>query len=573
MESATNQTVGDLLDEISELLELKGESSFRIRAYENAARAIRNMTSDVVDMTERHALQEIPGVGDALAKKIEEFVLTGRMEYVEGLRSEFPSGVRALMKIPGVGPKMAARAYQELGTETLGALEEAARDGTLAALPRMGQKTADNLLRAIERAKQQESARTPIGDVLPFVSSVLGLLHGQEFVHNITVAGSLRRFNDTIKDVDIIGTSPEPERAFDLFMTIPGISQVVARGPTKLSVLTARGLQVDFRIVPDEAYGSLLQHFTGSKAHNVQLREYAVRRGQSLSEYGIVDVESGARQPYADEISFYAALDLPWIPPEMREGTGELEAALARSLPEVVSSEDIRGDLHLHTNWSDGRSKLEEMVASAEGLGHEYIAITDHSPSRPGGLNAERLAAQRIELDEARRRHPNIRVLHGIEVDIKTNGTLDLPNDVLADLDWVVASAHSAFNMDAKEMAHRLVSAIRSPHVDCIGHLTGRLLGRRPPYDLDLDAVFQAAADTGTVIEINASPKRLDIKDTYVRRAIEMGIVIAINTDAHDIGQLSQMEFGVRVARRGWAEACNVINTWPIEDVLQHRRG
>jgi len=570
----TNQSVGDVLEEIAELLELKGEGGFRVRAYENAARTIRHLSTDISEASDAGQLRDIPGVGEALALKIDEYLRTGEMTYLEKLRSEFPAGVRALMVVPGVGPKMAARAYHELQVESLDGLEEAARDGRLAALPRLGQKTADNLLHAIERARRQDSQRTPIGDVLPYVNMILTRLQGNDFIRNLTVAGSLRRFAETVKDVDIIATSPEPERAFELFLTLPGIREIVARGPTKLSVLNERGLQLDFRIVPDDAYGSLLQHFTGSKGHNVQLREYALKRGLSLSEYGITSIETRERQAFADETAFYAALDLPWIAPEIREGTGELDAAIHGRLPALVSVDDIRGDLHAHTDWSDGQGTIDEMVSAAVARGYEYIAITDHSPSRggnPGGLTIERLASQREALAKAQKKYPGIRILHGTEVDIKNDGSLDFPDDVLASLDWVVASIHSTFSMGIDQMTARMIAAVRNPHVDVIGHPTGRILGRRPPYELDVEAVFEAAAATGTILEINSFPQRLDLKDVYVRRVVELGIRIAVDTDAHSVAELGQMEFGVKIARRGWAEPRNIVNTGSIDEILGSR--
>jgi DNA polymerase (family X) len=575
MELATNQAVGDVLEEIAELLELKGESSFRIRAYENAARTIRHLSTDIGEMSDAGALRSVPGVGEALALKIVEYLESGQMSYLESLRSEFPSGVRQLMGIPGVGPKMAARAYHELGIETVESLQLAAEDGRLAALPRLGQKTAENVLKAIERSRQQESKRIPIGDVLPYVNMVMQRLAGHDYVRNLTVAGSLRRFRETIKDVDVIATSKDPERAFELFLGLPGIREVIARGPTKLSVITDRGVQIDFRIVPDEAYGSLLQHFTGSKAHNVQLREYALKRGQSLSEYGIVDAETAERTSFGDEASFYAALDLPWIAPEIREGTGELDAARAGRLPALVTIEDIRGDLHVHTNWSDGTASIDDMISAAVARGYEYVAITDHSPSRggnPGGLSIERLAQQRQALDDAQRSFPGIRILHGTEVDIKNDGSLDFPDDVLERLDWVVASIHSTFSMGIDQMTARMLAVIRNPNVDAIGHPTGRILGRRPPYELDMEAVFAAAAETGTALEINSFPQRLDLRDSYVRRAIELGIKIVVDTDAHSIAELNQIDFGIAVARRGWAQAANIVNTHPLHEVLGRKR-
>lgn len=570
MEEVNNQNVGDVLTEIAELLELKGEGSFRIRAYENAAATIRSLPTDIGDLAEASELRSIPGVGEALALKIDELIRTGHMQYLESLRSEFPEGVRRLMHIPGVGPKLAARVYAELGVQTVEELQAAASDGRLAAMPRLGQRSAENVLRAIERASKQETARTPIGSVLPYLRMVIERLEGHDFVRNVTPAGSVRRFQETIHDVDIIATSSEPEKAFDLFASLPGIREVIARGPTKLSIINDRGLQIDFRIVPHEAFGSLLQHFTGSKQHNVQLREYALKRGQSLSEYGITHVESGDRQAYADEESFYAALDLPWIPPEIRQGLGEIEAARAGTLPHLVSVADIKGDLHVHTNWSDGTATIEDMISAAAARGYQYVAITDHSPSRggdPGGLSIQRLEEQRKVVAEAQERHPEIRIFRGTEVDIKNDGSLDFPDEVLAQLDWVVASVHSSFSMALGQMTQRLVKAIENPNVDAIGHPTGRILGRRPPYDLDMDRMFAAAASTGTALEINSFPKRLDLKDSYARQAMDQGVKIVVDTDAHSVAELGQIDFGVEVARRGWAEPHHILNASTLEDL------
>ena len=576
MEKANNQNVGDVLTEIADLLELKGESSFRIRAYENAAATIRSLSADIADLSEKGELRSIPGVGDALALKIDEYLNTGTMEYLDELRAQFPEGVRRLMRIPGVGPKMAARAYAELGVQTVAELQAAASDGRLAAMPRLGQKSAENVLRAIDRASQQENVRTPIGDALPYLRMVLERLRGHDFLRNVVPAGSLRRFQETIHDVDIIATSDEPERAFDLFLSLPGIREVTARGPTKVSIINDRGLQIDFRIVPHEAFGSLLQHFTGSKHHNVQLREYALKRGQSLSEYGITAVDSGERKTFVDEEEFYAALDLPWIPPEIRQGLGEIEAAKSGKLPHLVQVDDIRGDLHVHTNWSDGRGSIDDMVSAAARRGYSYVAITDHSPSRggnPGGLTVQRLEEQQRALLEAQERHPEIHIFRGTEVDIKNDGSLDFPDDVLASLDWVVASIHSTFSMPIEQMTERMIRAIVNPHVDAIGHPTGRILGKRPPYELDIERVFAAALSSGTALEVNSFPQRLDLKDAYVRRAVELGITIVVNTDAHSVAELAQIDFGVQVARRGWAQPENVLNASSLEELQAYLAG
>jgi DNA polymerase (family 10) len=572
LESANNLRVAAVLQEIADLLELKGEGAFKVRAYENAARTLRHLPEDVASMEAQGRLRSIQGIGDALSAKISEFLKTGSITYLDKLQEEFPPGVRALMLVPGVGPKLAARVYRELDVETLDQLSEAARDGRIASLPRLGSKSAENLIRAIERAQSQDYARTPIGEVLPYVQSLVAHLATDSSIRNVMVAGSLRRFRETVRDVDIIGTSDAPDSAFDMFVTMPGIVEVIARGPTKLSVRTDRGLSIDFRIVPHECFGSLLQHFTGSAAHNVQLREYALKRGQSLSEYGITNVETSERLTFVDEAAFYAALDLAWIPPELREGIGEIGAARSDALPHLVMAEDIHGDLHMHTNWSDGKATIREMVQAARGRGYEYIAITDHSVSRggnPGGLSAERLERQQAALDEVQSEFPDIRILHGTEVDIRNDGALDFDDEVLAKLDWVVASVHSTFSMDRERMTARIVKAVRNPHVDCLGHPTGRILGRRPPYDLDMDAVFEAAARSGTAIEVNSFPQRLDLKDTHVKGAIAAGVRICINTDAHTTGELAQIDYGLSAARRGWAQPQDIINAMPLRDLLR----
>jgi DNA polymerase (family 10) len=568
MRAEHNQAVAEVLREIAELLELKGESPFRIRAYENAARIIEALPEDINEIAGAGRLQDISGVGEGLATKIDEFLKTGHITYLDNLRAEFPAGVRELMRIPGVGPKLASRAYHELGIASIDDLEAAARDGRLASLPRLGQKTAENVLHAIERMRAQGS-RIPIGQALPLVEALVGQLSSHDFIHNLTPAGSVRRFEETIGDIDMIATSPEPQRAMDLFVSLPEVREVIAHGPTKTSIIASQGVQVDFRIVQDEAFGSLLQHFTGSKEHNVQLRDYALHKGLSLSEYGITNLATGQRQMFADEVAFYHALDLPWFPPEIRQGNGEIEAALKGQLPHLVEVGDIKGDLHVHTDWSDGTASLEDMVAAAAGRGYQYIAITDHSAARAHahGLSIERLKEQWEAIAQLQEQYPNLRVLRGSEVDILNDGTLDFPDEILEQLDWVVASIHANFTMPRERMTERLMRAIENPHVDAIGHPTGRILGRRPPYELDIERILVAAAKTGTALEVNSHTDRLDLKDSHVRRAVELGVCIVINTDAHAITNYDNIVYGVRVARRGWARPSDVLNTRSLSEL------
>jgi DNA polymerase (family 10) len=572
MGSATNHTVASLLQEVAERLALKGENPFRIRAYEHAARAIEDLPEDIGELAFAGQLEEIPGVGESIAAKIEEYLRSGRMTYLEGLREEFPEGVREVMHVPDVGPKLASQLYRELGIASIDQLEAAAQNGQLLQLPHIGQKTVDNILHGIARVRAQGSRR-PIGEVLPLVETLTKQLAAHEFIHNVTVAGSIRRFRDTVGDIDLIATSAASERAMDVFTSLPEVRDVIMRGSTRATVITHGGVQVDLRVVPDENFGSLLQHFTGSKDHNVQLRDYALSKGLSLSEYGITDLKTNTHQTFRDETTFYAALGMSWIPPEIREASGEIEAALIGRLPRLIEVRDVKGDLQLHTDWSDGTQSLEAMVAAAAKRGYEYIAITDHSPMRAHahGLSIERLQEQWELISRVQERYPDMRILRGAEVDIHADGTLDYPDDILAQLDWVVAAIHSSFNMSQDRMTARLLCAIEHPLVDAIAHPTGRLLGRRPPVEIDMEMVLATAAQTGTALEINSFLERLDLRDADAHRAIELGTYLVIDTDAHAAIHLDNIRFGVAVARRAWAQPDNVLNTKPLAELLAFR--
>lgn len=561
-----NADVAAALTEVAELLELKNESGFRIRAYENAAKALGNQTEDVRTLVASGGLVKIKGIGSGIAKTIEELLSTGHIVYLDELRSAFPEGVRRLMSVPGVGPSLARRVYEELGVSNLDELRAAAEDGRLALLPGLGEKSAQNVLRAMERVNKQES-RVSIGKAVPVVEELMAVLRDVPGLDNLVPGGSLRRWAPTIGDIDIMGTSTDPTSAMKRFVTLPQVRQVLSHGRTKSTIITDNGLQVDFRIVEVEAYGSLVQHFTGSRDHNIELREYALARGLSLNEYGIQDMQTKARASYQNEEEFYAALGLELIPPEIREGTGEIAAARARRLPNLVSLADIKGDLHVHTEWSDGTLPIEGMVEAARQRGYEYVCITDHSGGIgvAGGLSQERILEQIDAVHAVARASSDIHVLAGSEVDIKRDGSLDYPDEVLERLDWVIASVHSGFNQPEEQMTQRMIRAMENRHVDAIGHPTGRLIGKREPYAVDMEAIFAAAARTKTALEINSFPERLDLVDVHARRAKDLGVMLVINTDAHAPIHMDNIRYGIAMGRRGWAEPANVLNTWPFE--------
>lgn len=556
-----NVQVSNDLREIAELLELKGESSFRIRAYENAARAIDALPQDINVLAAEGELKDIPGIGAGIAQRIDELLATGHTRYLDELRREFPPGVRRLLSVPGVGPTLARRVYRELGVEDLAGLRQVAEDGRLAALKGLGEKSAENVLRGLARTNKEET-RLSIGTALPLAEEFVAALREHPFIHQLIPAGSLRRWAPTIGDIDIMATSDEPERAMDAFVHLPQVADILGHGPTKSSIVARNRLQVDLRIVPAAGFGALLQHFTGSREHNIQLREYALRQGFSLNEYGITTLATGQRQTFATEEAFYHALGLEWIPPELRQGSGEVEAARERRLPRLVTVADIHGELHAHTDWSDGSMTIEQMALGARARGYQYLAITDHSPSVgvAGGLSPDRVLAQIERIHRLDAEMEGITLLAGAEVDIKRDGTLDYPDELLAQLDWVIASVHSGFNQPEAQMTNRLIRAMENPYVRAIGHPTGGLIGKRAPYAVDLEAVFRAAARTRTALEINAQPSRLDLVDTQARRAIELGVTLVINTDAHAATQFEFLRYGVEMARRGWAEADNVLN-------------
>ncbi len=567
----TNEEIAQLFENLGSLLEMQGESTFKIRAYRRAAATIQQLSSPLAQAVQNgEKLTGIPGIGKAIGDKIQEFVTSGQVQTFERAKAAVPEGALELLEIPGIGPKTAVLIGNELGISTVEGLAEAAKDGRLAKLPRMGKRASEGILRHIE-ATRSMGGRTPIGDALPIAESVMAALRASDFeISLLTPAGSLRRWEETIGDVDLVAVTPNPEELGRCLAGLEEVREVLVNGPRKTSVIVEPGLQIDLRTGETDSIGAMLQYFTGNKQHNIQLRDYANRTGLSLNEYGITNMGSGEVETFPDELAFYARIGLPWIPPELRAGMWEIDAALEGNLPRLVEAEHLRGDLHIHSDWSDGGDPIETMVATAASLGYEYMALTDHSQGLgvANGLTPERLRAQRKILDNLQERF-DIRILAGSEVDIRADGRMDFSDEVLAELDVVVASVHNAMSQDRDTMTKRIISAMEHPSVTIIGHLSTRLLGQRPPTDFDLDSVLQAARETGTALEINASPARLDLRDTHAHRARELGVPLVINTDSHHHSELSGGRFGVAVARRAWCEPRHILNTMVLGDFVR----
>jgi DNA polymerase (family 10) len=569
-----NTDIAKVFQDIADFLEIKGETSFKVRAYQRAVRSIAYHPQEVEQLVKQGKLEDIPGVGEAIAKKITELVTTGHLGYYEKLRAEFPPGISTLLNVPGIGPKTAIRLSTELGINSVEELEAAILEGKVASLYRMGDKTAENILHHLQTMRSKER-RIPIGVALPVVEDIVASLLNFPGLHNLTPAGSLRRFRETVGDIDLMGTAEDKDDILNAFVGLPQTREVLVKGSTKASIIAQSGLQVDLRVVEHDCFGSLLQYFTGSKQHNIVLRERGHRQGLKLSEYGIQSRANGKLQKFATEEGFYHRLGLEFIPPELREGQLEIERAEQGAIPELVKLSDIKGDLHVHTNWSDGHDSIEAMALAAQALGYQYLAITDHSAGRgiAHGLNKERLREQISEINQLNQFLRGIHLLSGVEVDIRADGSLDLPDEILKELDIVIAGVHSAMGQEEEKMTQRILRAIESPHVDVLAHPTCRLLGQREPVAVDLEEVFQAAAQTNTAMEINSMPDRLDLKDTHVFRARELGVKLLIETDAHSMKHLDYMRFGVGVARRAWCEVKHILNTVPWEQLLSSLKG
>ena len=546
---------------LADLLELEGEASFRVVAYRRAAQRIRETAGSVAELALAGRAKELSGIGKTIEEKIVQVVEDGEMHALTKRKNIVPPEVVLFMRLPGLGPKTAARIWKELGVTTIDELKQAAEAEQIRTLAGLGAKSEERILKALAEKKQEPSDRRLLGDGLPALLAVVSVLREHPTAVEVSEAGSARRRRETFRDLDIIATASDAGALIDYFTKLKWVVEVVAKGPSKATVLSNDGLRFDLRVVPPESYGNLLQHFTGSKHHNLALRERAVKDGYSVSEYSVTVVETDEELRYATERGVYERLGYQYIPPELRENMGELEAARSGELPTLVELDDIRGDLHCHSTWSDGKHTLEQMARAARERGYDYLAITDH----PRGT----LGDQDVEVDALNEHLAPLRILKGIEVNIRIDGSLSLPDEVLAKRDWVMASLHGAFDRNPTE---RVLAAMDNPHVDCIGHLTARKINIRGPSDVDVEKVVEKAAATGTFLEINSQPNRLDLRDAHARLAGEAGVKIVVNTDAHELRALAHIEMGVGQARRAWLTKEQVLNTrpWPaIQKLLK----
>lgn len=570
----TNRDIADIFENVATLLEIKGEIIHRVLSYRRAGETIRELPRDLRAIAAEGTLTEIPNIGKTLAEKIVEMLETGKLEFYERLSAEIPPGLVNVVHINGVGPKKAKLFWKELGIITVPDLEAAARAGKLRDLAGMGAKSEQKIIEGIE-ALARQTGHTPLGTALPAAQAILDSLLKLPGAIEGAVAGSIRRGRPTIGDVDLLVASDDAAPIMDAFVKMEQVARVLGHGPTKSSVELLNGLQVDLRILEKPRWGTAINYFTGSQAHNIRMRELALKKGYSLNEHALspVDkdgniIEDAPKILCATEEEVYAAVGLPWIPPELREDSGEIEAALENRLPNLITLNDIQADLHMHTTWSDGKLSIREMAEAAKARGRKYIVITDHShySAIANGLSIERILEQQREVRQVDAEiGGDFRVFHGVEMDIRSDGTLDYPDEVLQQLDFVIASLHFSLRQPREQITERLLNAIRNPHVDLIGHPRGQLIPEREPADLDMDAVFEAARQHGTALEINANPRRLDLEAQYARRAVELGIPICIDTDAHAADQMDLLYFGILTARRGWVTAKSVINTWPVE--------
>jgi DNA polymerase (family 10) len=572
-----NQKLAKIFYEIADFLEMEGVA-FKPYAFQKAAVTLENLEEDVATLYKkggREALEDIPGVGKGIAERIEEYLKTGKIKDYERLKKKTPVKMEELTQVEGMGPKKVKVLYQKLGIRNLKDLEKAAKAYKIAPLFGFGEKTEKNILERIQFLKRSKG-RFLLGEIMPNVKEVYERLKNLKEVEEISTAGSLRRMKETIGDVDFLVISKNPQRVMDFFVSLPGIIKIWGRGSTKASVRMEEGFDMDIRVVPKKSYGSALQYFTGSKEHNIVLRKIAIDKGLKLNEYGLFrgkKMIAGRK-----EEGIYKALGLSWMPPEIRENQGEIEASLKGTLPKIIGYDDIRGDLHCHSNWDGGANSIEDMAKAAQDMDYEYLGISDHTKFLriEHGLNEKQLAQQRKEIDRLNSkfeiRNSKFRILQGCEANIMTDGSIDIKDEALVKLDYVIAGIHSQFKMEKSQMTERMIKAMKNPNVDIISHPTGRLIQRRDEYQIDLDKIFRVAKETGTILEINSFPERLDLNDQNIRRAKEMGVTMIINTDSHHRDQLRHIEFGIAQARRGWAEKEDIINAQPLEGFLKHFR-
>lgn len=566
----TNAELAEIFYEIAEFLEMKGENPFKIRAYQKGARAIESSNVEVFNIDSVKELMEIGGIGKSIAEKIIEIKKTGRCQKLENLKKEFPPELLKLIEIPGVGPKKAAFLFKELKIKDISMLEKYAREGKLRDLHGFGEKTEKNILEGID-FKKTYTGRVPIGEALPQAKEIIDYLKKKFRIDLISEGGSLRRRKDNIGDIDILAAHSKINEIMEAFTSLSGVKKILAKGETKSAILTGKNLQVDLRVVPEESYGAALQYFTGSKDHNIALRKLAESLGYKVNEYGVFSTKDNQKAAGDTEESVYKVLGLQFIPPEIRETGKEIELARKNKIPELIEYKDLKGELHCHSNWSDGSNKLEELAEFAKKKGFEYLGVSDHSRSLKvaKGLSVENLRKRNKLIDKINASYKNFKLLKGTEADILPDGSLDYPDNILKELDFVIGAVHSNFKMKKEEMTKRIIKAMQNPHVHIIAHPSGRLLGTRKEYELDWDEIFKEAQKTRAVLEVNAYPDRLDLQDFRCQRAKEMGIYMVINSDAHNLHQIEWLEYGINVARRGWLEAKNVINTFKLKDLMK----
>ena len=566
-----NQEIAKIFYEIAYFLEMEGVK-FKPYAYEKAALTLEGLEKDVEEIYKKEGLEglkKIPGIGESIAKKIEEYLKTGKIQYYEDYKKKYPINLDELMGIEGLGPKRMKVLYEKLGIKNLKDLEEAIKAHKIARLPGFGEKTEKNILEAIEFAKRSKG-RFLLGDILPKVKEIFEKLKSLKEVEKIEVVGSIRRMKETIGDVDFLVISKNPEPIMDFFVSLPGVIKVWGKGTTKASVRMKEGFDMDIRVLPRKSFGAALQYFTGSKEHNIALRKIAIEKGMKLSEYGLFKGSKMIAGEFEEEI--YQKLGLDWIPPELREDRGEIEAAMAHKLPKLIDYKDIKGDLHVHSKWDGGKNSIEEIAEYAIKMGYEYVGIADHTKflKIEHGLDEKRLRERNKEIDKLNQKFKGkIRILKGCEANILPDGKIDIDDECLKEQDFVIAGVHSRFKMTKEEMTERIIRAMKNPNVDIISHPTGRLIQKRGEYEIDFDKILRVAKETGTILEINSYPERLDLNDINIKKAKEMGVKMVINTDAHHVDQMRFIELGIAQARRGWAEKEDIINCWPLEKMLE----
>ncbi len=570
-----NQELAKIFQGMAQFLEMEGVA-FKPYAYNRAALSLEALNEDVGDIYKKggiKALLEIPGIGKAIADHIEEYLKTGKIKHYEDYKKKLPLKIDELLRVEGMGPRKVKMLYQKLGIKDLKDLEKAAKAHKIAPLFGFGETTEKNILQGLEFLKR-DKGRFLLGQILPTANDVLEKLKNLKEVEEISLAGSVRRRKETIGDVDILAVSKKPAKIMDFFVNLEGVEKVWGKGGTKASVRMKEGFDIDLRVVPKESYGSALQYFTGNKDHNIITRKIAIEKGLKLSEYGLFRGKKMIASKTEEDV--YKAIGLPYIEPEMRENEGEIEAALKGKLPKIIGYKDIKGDLHCHSNWDGGEDSIEDMAKAAIDLGYEYIGISDHTKFLriENGLNEKQLLKEHEAIGKLNSKfkiqNSKFRILHGCETNILNDGSVDIKDEVLEKLDYVIAGVHSSLKMPKKEMTQRVVKAMENPNIDIISHPTGRLIGKRDEYQLDFDKILEVAKKTGTILEINSSPYRLDLNSFYIRRAKEAGVKMIINTDSHQKEQLNLMEYGIAQARRGWAERNDIVNTLPVEGLLKH---